>query len=37
MSNLGSFSDLFARRVGATPSDYQHRACTQNLFSAASA
>ena len=26
MSSLGSFSDLFARRVGATPSAYQHRA-----------
>jgi AraC-like DNA-binding protein len=24
MSSLGSFSDLFARRVGATPSAYQH-------------
>jgi hypothetical protein len=37
MSSLGRFSDLFARRVGAIPSDYQHRACTQNLFPAASA
>jgi len=26
MSSLGSFSDLFARRVGAAPSAYQHRA-----------
>ena len=26
LSSLGSFSDLFARRVGATPSDYQRRA-----------
>jgi AraC-like DNA-binding protein len=26
MSSLGSFSGLFARRVGATPSSYQHRA-----------
>ncbi len=26
MSSLGSFSDLFTRRVGATPSAYQHRA-----------
>jgi AraC-like DNA-binding protein len=26
MSSLGSFSDLFARRVGAAPSVYQHRA-----------
>ena len=26
MSSLGSFSDLFARRVGATPSAFQHRA-----------
>src|SRR4051794_37350172 len=26
MSSLGSFSDLFARRVGASPSDYQRRA-----------
>lgn len=25
-SSLGSFSDLFARRVGSTPSDYQRRA-----------
>lgn len=25
-SSLGSFSDLFARRVGTTPSDYQRRA-----------
>jgi len=24
--SLGSFSDLFARRVGATPSAYQRRA-----------
>src|SRR5688572_3587502 len=26
MSSLGSFSDLFARRVGTTPSQYQRRA-----------
>ena len=26
MSSLGSFSSLFARRVGVTPSSYQHRA-----------
>jgi AraC-like DNA-binding protein len=26
MSSLGSFSDLFLRRVGAAPSDYQRRA-----------
>ncbi len=26
MSSLGSFSDLFARHVGETPSAYQHRA-----------
>jgi len=26
MSSLGSFSDLFARRIGSTPSEYQRRA-----------
>jgi len=26
MSSLGSFSDLFTRRIGATPSEYQRRA-----------